>query len=162
MSEVQFDLREWTFLSNCRQQGGSVPVLGLRWDLEKMFCQVCESVATLFSRVIINLPHLLNMMIARWTRCGNSNIDHVNVGTFAAASNEAYVTVFFSRMVQCEKVYINLLAVKSRVAPLRKLSIPRLERMVAKIGSRLYTHVMKSLKFICDTFFWSDSPQFNG
>lgn len=52
----------------------------------------------------------------------------------------------FSKVVHCGKVYVRLLTAKSRVALLQKLSFPRLGHIVATIGIRLYTHVVKSLK----------------
>ena len=52
---------------------------------------------------------------------------------------------------------VYLLAAKARVAPLKQVTIPRLELLAATIGARLYTSVKTSLSGDFESFFWTDS-----
>ncbi|GFX86553.1 integrase catalytic domain-containing protein [Trichonephila clavipes] len=77
-------------------------------------------------------------------------------------SSELHVFVdaacVFVRSIIDSKVNIVLPRAKSRVAPLKPLSIPRLELMACDVGIRLVNSVMKALNFPnLKITFWSDS-----
>lgn len=54
-------------------------------------------------------------------------------------------------------VVLHLIDAKSRVAPVKRLSIPRLELLAATIGARLASSVLKcNIMSNIETVFWSD------
>lgn len=76
---------------------------------------------------------------------------------FCDASRLAYATVIFLRSESKGEVNVQLLASKARVAPLKNVSIPRLELLACCIGARLASTVMNGLKMKSSVFYWSDS-----
>lgn len=79
--------------------------------------------------------------------------------TFVDASNIAYGSVVYVRHVyQSGNISCRLVATKSRVAPLKAVSIPRLELAGAVLGLRLALSVAEALEISPrDVTFWSDS-----
>ncbi|GFV20163.1 integrase catalytic domain-containing protein [Trichonephila clavipes] len=83
---------------------------------------------------------------------------NLTLHTFCDASRFAYATCVFLRAEKEGKVTCQLIKARSRVAPLKKLSIPRLELLACNIGARLADSVKKDLKLEnIESFFWSDS-----
>lgn len=78
---------------------------------------------------------------------------------FADASNLAYAAAVYLKVVsQSGHVTITLLVSKSKVAPLKPLSIPRLELSAAVLLSRLVEFVRQSLEISAiKTYCWTDS-----
>ncbi|XP_058456586.1 uncharacterized protein LOC131433982 [Malaya genurostris] len=78
---------------------------------------------------------------------------------FADASKLAYGCCVYARTVdQDDTVKVQLISSKSRVAPLKRLSIPRLELCAALLAARLYCKVAQALEMEFDpVHFWSDS-----
>ena len=72
---------------------------------------------------------------------------------FADASPKAYGAVVY---IQCNN-HSSLVMSKSRVAPVKQHSLPRLELMAAVIAARLGSFVVQSLNLNASTFYWSDS-----
>ncbi|XP_035207028.1 uncharacterized protein LOC118181903 [Stegodyphus dumicola] len=70
-----------------------------------------------------------------------------------------YGAAVYVKVQNEEKISVNLLASKSRVSPVKKVSLPRLELLGALIAARLGTEVKKVLdrKDSSNIFFWSDS-----
>ncbi|XP_055951566.1 uncharacterized protein LOC129987632 [Argiope bruennichi] len=81
---------------------------------------------------------------------------------FCNASKDAYATVIFLRVEQGEIVELRLVAVKSRVAPLKGDggTIPRKELLAVLVGARLTESVKEALHWK-DTrcFYWKDSTK---
>lgn len=78
---------------------------------------------------------------------------------FCDSSERAYGGCFYIRCQIAENEYIsNLLCAKSRVAPIKKVNLPRLELCSAVTLAHLGKRVLNSLKinFNCK-FFWTDS-----
>ncbi|GFY15303.1 integrase catalytic domain-containing protein [Trichonephila clavipes] len=89
--------------------------------------------------------------------CGDSS--EVQIHTFSDASKKAYGAAAFLRVKHKDRVSVDLVTSKSRVAPLKRLSLPRLELMGALLAARLAKEVKKILDQKCSTraFFWMDS-----
>ncbi|GFU76056.1 integrase catalytic domain-containing protein [Trichonephila clavipes] len=77
---------------------------------------------------------------------------------FVDASKEAYAACVFVRSMFKSDVKVTLVRAKTRVAPLKPLSIPRLELMACCIGSRLANSIVNALNLPnLRIKFWSDS-----
>ena len=80
---------------------------------------------------------------------------------FSDASNKAFAAVVYLRTEHANgDIEINSMASKTRVAPIKRQSIPRLELLGATILARLVKSVkeaMSSLKTPAEVFLWSDS-----
>jgi len=83
---------------------------------------------------------------------------HIQLHGFADASMLAYGAVVYSRVASDGKFHINLVAAKTRVAPIKSVSIPRLELNAALLLTRLLTIVKASLTIpVNNTICWTDS-----
>ncbi|XP_058828022.1 uncharacterized protein LOC131687940 [Topomyia yanbarensis] len=78
---------------------------------------------------------------------------------FANASKVAYGCCLYARTVDRNgTVKVQLISSKSRVAPLKRLSIPRLELCAAQLSARLYNKVIQALGMEFNSVhLWSDS-----
>ena len=79
---------------------------------------------------------------------------------FCDSSIEAYCATVYVRRETSSGVLVNLLAAKTKVAPLKKLTIPRLELQAAVLLSKLLPAIVSALKRrfpAIDTYCWSDS-----
>ncbi|XP_050309972.1 uncharacterized protein LOC126745954 [Anthonomus grandis grandis] len=121
------------------------------WDIP-----VEEEMAHNFRLWIKELPFLMEIKIPRWVECDDAR--QLSIHTFCDASKSAFSAAVFLRGIGHNgRVFVHLLTAKSRVAPLKKLSIPRLELMAAVIGVRLFNSVKRNLKINAEAFFWTDS-----
>ncbi|XP_058448917.1 uncharacterized protein LOC131428875 [Malaya genurostris] len=78
---------------------------------------------------------------------------------FCDASEVGYGACMYARSInKAAQVRIQLIAAKSRVAPIKRLSLPRLELCAALLGARLYARVSVALGMEgIRCWFWSDS-----
>ncbi|XP_055590943.1 uncharacterized protein LOC129743023 [Uranotaenia lowii] len=106
------------------------------------------------------LPNVENVSIPRCYRM-SSSIDHhteIQLHTFVDASENGTAAAVYLRFVEGDNIECSLVTAKSRVAPLKYLSIPRLELQAAVIGARLAAFVMQGLSIkVARRVFWSDS-----
>ncbi|XP_036334764.1 uncharacterized protein LOC118745419 [Rhagoletis pomonella] len=101
------------------------------------------------------------MQAVEISRCYSRNLTaatDVEIHTFVDASEYAYAAVCYLRVLRCGAVDVPLVAAKSKVAPLKPISIPRMELQAAVIGLRLAQRVMKVSRLkIQHATYWSDS-----
>ncbi|CAB3981675.1 Hypothetical predicted protein [Paramuricea clavata] len=106
-----------------------------------------------------NELHLLQEI--KIPRClKNSNlVTSVTLHSFSDASEKEYAAVVYARYEYEDKsVTTQLIASKTRLSPLKAISIPRLELMGALIGVRLTKQVSTALEIpVKDATFWVDS-----
>ena len=83
----------------------------------------------------------------------------VELHVFGDASELAFGAVSYARFIFPNgKIYVAFIMSRSRMAPLRQLSIPRLELQAAVLSCRLADSVKRNMTLnIISTTFWSDS-----
>uniref|UniRef100_A0AC34G9R8 Reverse transcriptase domain-containing protein n=1 Tax=Panagrolaimus sp. ES5 TaxID=591445 RepID=A0AC34G9R8_9BILA len=83
------------------------------------------------------------------------------VHVFVDASMIAYAAVIYllHKDLDSEAQKVEFLICKTKVTPLKPMSIPRLELSAALLGSKLINHVEKTLPklIVCKKFLWTDS-----
>lgn len=84
--------------------------------------------------------------------------DTLELHVFTDASEEAYAAVAYFRIIDRGQVRCTLVGAKTKVAPLKPLSIPRLELQAALLGARLAKSIEENHTLnINRRVFWSDS-----
>jgi len=87
-----------------------------------------------------------------------SNVVNYQLHGFSDASEKAYAAAVYLR---CESqdgsIVVNLLAAKSKVSPMKQISIPRLELCGAVLCANLLDSIKSSVRFQCSTTGWTDS-----
>lgn len=91
------------------------------------------------------LVHLAEFRLERWV---NTNLnDVVELHGFSDASNRAYAAVVYLRVINNSgAIHVNLVAAKTRVAPVKQVSIPRLELCGAVLLAKLLVEIAEVLK----------------
>ena len=98
-----------------------------------------------------------NVSIPRYVLSSSTDL-RSELHVFCDASATAYAVAVYCRQVQEDCVQSNLIFSKSRVAPLKKLTIPRLELMATLLGSRVLVFLRKEIPYsFATTYLWSDS-----
>ena len=113
--------------------------------------------AAAWSRLRTELPAIEQLQIPRWL--GTSRTSAWYLHGFSDASQHAYAAAVYAVVCNGDTPpRATLLAAKSRVAPLKSLSIPRLELCGALLLTRLIDHVRTTLIPLPNAIFcWSDS-----
>ncbi len=76
----------------------------------------------------------------------------------ADASEKAYSSAVYLRFIHGNRAHCSLQIAKTKVAPLKTLSIPRLELLGASLLSKLVEHQLSILPIVIDAVhLWSDS-----
>ncbi|XP_029154848.1 uncharacterized protein LOC114929767 [Nylanderia fulva] len=109
-------------------------------------------------RQLLNqLPLLDDIRITRWLNTGTDH-SQLQLHGFADASERGYAAVVYIRNAATEKTSINLLMAKSKVAPVKQVSLPRLELCAAALLTTLMLHVRSTLGLTTTpVHLWSDS-----
>ncbi|CAG7785078.1 unnamed protein product, partial [Allacma fusca] len=94
-------------------------------------------------------------------RCYHANLrsaESVQLHIFCDASEEAFASVAYLRMKFIFGVKTTMVVAKTKVSPLKPLSVPRLELQAAVMGVRLARCVKSQIGITIDSLhFWSDS-----
>lgn len=97
----------------------------------------------------------------RIPRCYSNLIptaDSVQMHVFCDASEKAFTAISFIRVQKNDTVNASIIAAKTRVSPLKVLSIPRLELQAAVMGVRLTDMIKQELELVIqDVIYWTDS-----
>lgn len=106
------------------------------------------------------LPEIQNIKIPRcYLRSFDTHTDtEVQLHTFVDASKDGYAAVCYFRLKKNDTIVCSIVGSKTRVAPIKITSVPRLELMAALIGSRFAKFVMENHDIkISKKYYWSDS-----
>ncbi|GFS91631.1 integrase catalytic domain-containing protein [Trichonephila clavipes] len=96
------------------------------------------------------------LTVPRWVILTADNI--VELHGFADASSLAYAAAIYCRQRHNGKIKVQLLVSKTKVAPVKQVSIPRLELCGAHLLSKLFKSVLRTLEYYTfDVFAWTDS-----
>ena len=126
---------------------------GIDWDdclLESQSPKWFEWVKTLEMIRKVEIP-----------RCYTPGIDEpteIQLHTFVDAGDLAYAAICYLRIKHKTGVLVSMVAAKAKVAPLKPISIPRLELQAAIIGVRLAKKIQEVQGVpITSCLYWSDS-----
>jgi len=105
-----------------------------------------------------DLPLLQEVKIPRWLKGMSERVISCSLHTFCDVSKMAYAAAVFACYECGTCVQVQLVQAKTRVAPVKAVTIPRLELLATTIGTRLATSIVKELKQKdIQLPFWSDS-----
>ena len=120
---------------------------------------VPEEIQRAWQRWRCELPSLSSKGVPRCYLPKTVQVVSTQVHSFCDASEEAYVGVVYLRMVDSKgDVHILLVMSKTKVAPIKRMSIPRLELCGAQVLAKLLDHVKDVLQVpASDIYVWTDS-----
>ena len=127
------------------------------WD-EPLNDEFCEE----WNQIVQKLNEASHMSIRR-CYCSDlfeSQVKSTELHSFGDASEISYGACVYLRCEHSEGIHCDLIAAKTRVAPMSKQTIPRLELLSSLLASRLTESVRKALddvKSIDSVTYWSDS-----
>ncbi len=127
----------------------------LKWDQ-----QIPEEFLPRWNRWLTDLPKLEQIAVDRCFKPkGFTDPVCVQIHHFADASEKGYGVITYLRLVNDQgDVHCTFVSSKSRVAPLKQQSIPRLELTAATVAVRVHNMIIRELEIpIDDVFFWTDS-----
>lgn len=126
-------------------------IADLSWDDE-----VPQLIANEWESYKQQMSLLLEFKINRWI--GLSETATVELIGFSDSSEVAYGAVIYARVIENNHIRCSIIASKTRVAPLSKQSLPRLELCAAVLLSELMEKVSKALRIpIAAKRYYSDS-----
>lgn len=106
------------------------------------------------------LPSLQNFQVDRCVKPHNLNSESVcELHHFADASSIAYGVASYLRIYDKSGMSkCTLIAGKSRLAPIKSITIPRLELSAAMVAARLHQSICREMNMTFDkVYFWTDS-----
>ncbi|XP_034945919.1 uncharacterized protein [Chelonus insularis] len=124
----------------------------LSWD-----DQLGESQIKTWQSLLQSLEGIPHLTIPRWI--GTTQDSSVEIHGFCDASQSAMAAAVYIRVSSLShEVTTSLLCSKTKVAPLKRMTIPRLELSSAVILTRLVSHCLKTLKiYQIPCYLWTDS-----
>ncbi|GFY79061.1 integrase catalytic domain-containing protein [Trichonephila inaurata madagascariensis] len=130
-------------------------LLGVEWDES-----LPEDIISLWAAWCEEVPQLTNFSIPRsyFSDPLVNNFKTLELHLFSDASTKAYGTIAYLRVTSYNiGILTSFVASKNRIAPLKNLTLPRLELMGALLSARLSSNILKALKLDIPCFFWTDS-----
>lgn len=129
-------------------------VLGVSWDQTPP-----DEIVRAWNTHRTQLSQLSQLRIPR--KLTRQNVQSYELHGFADSSETAYGAVIYLRVTDADgQIYVFLVCSKARVAPLKRISLPRLELCAAVLLSDLYLFVrdtyLTRISFNA-IYFWSDS-----
>ena len=105
------------------------------------------------------LDSVTELKISRCIKPHQFNDAHVELHHFSDASQLAYGSCSYPRCVnRTGQVHVSLIMSKSRVAPIKSITIPRLELQAAVLSARIDSLLLGELDLtLGPSYFWTDS-----
>lgn len=128
---------------------------GLGWD-----DQIPEPCKQKWQSWLKELPKLEGFEIPRCFKPPNcSNIQRRELHHFSDASSQGYGAVSYLRQIDAHgEVHCSLIMAKSRLAPLKAMTIPRMELSAAVLATRLDRMIRQEVGIVIhSSTFWTDS-----
>ncbi|XP_058443868.1 uncharacterized protein LOC131425755 [Malaya genurostris] len=126
------------------------------WDepiTDQQFVQWKTWLGVLHTVEQVSIPRCYRMI----TSCSSKTND-TQLHVFVDASEKGYAAVAYFRFEEKKSIECAFVTAKTRVAPLKYVSIPRLELQAAVIGTRLANSVCETHKVpVRKRFLWTDS-----
>ena len=118
-----------------------------------------ESLLDMYTEWLSTLPEFADVKVPRWFGFPIENDDRdVELHVFADASLKAFSSCAYFRAVKDEDVSCSLIMGKSRLAPIKGSTVPRLELQAAVLASRMKDCINNEMRLPIDkSFLWSDS-----
>ncbi|GFX04372.1 integrase catalytic domain-containing protein [Trichonephila clavipes] len=125
------------------------------WKMKKAWDQeLPQNIVNKFMKWFNEIQILKDVNVPRCMKIDIFTELHV----FVDASKGSYAGCIFARSIIDSRVSVILVRAKSRVAPLKLVSIPRLELMACCVGARLLNSILKALNMPdLKVTLWSDS-----
>ena len=124
-------------------------------DLNRDQAVPAQSVST-WIKFRDQLKEIETILIPRWL--GSFESSRFELHCFCDASEKAYVAALYAVIYTVNKITSKLITCKSKVAPIKTVSIPRLELCGAVVLSRLTTYVLQKFERVPSRVHcWSDS-----
>lgn len=126
----------------------------ITWD-DSLNSKIASKWITLRS----DLEHVNGIYIERWVGTTCANRESIELHGFSDASIQAYSAVVYCRVTYPDGTNkTTLIAARTRVAPLKTISLPRLELCGALILSRLLKQVGQAMRIPATQIYaWTDS-----
>ncbi|XP_062701902.1 uncharacterized protein LOC134285339 [Aedes albopictus] len=123
----------------------------LQWDDPLPAC-ICDEWIELKE----TLHYIEAIRINRWIPDHDNRLE---LHGFVDASEAAYAAVVYARSVdESGNVTVNIVAAKTKVAPIQQISLPRLELLAAELLVDLMARVMESFSHLAvELYAWTDS-----
>ncbi|GFY05637.1 integrase catalytic domain-containing protein [Trichonephila clavipes] len=94
----------------------------------------------------------------KWQQWSSEAEGLTEIKRYHDASKSAYGTILYLRFVTCNnEIETSFICSKGRVAPLKSLTLPRLNLTAALLSARLDKQVSSCLKFDANIYYWTDS-----
>ena len=119
----------------------------LNWD-----SQLNEDLSKTWFDIAVNITQATTMPFPRQCITMVTSTD-LKLHIFTDASPRTYGALAYLQQGTKSAILMS----KSRAAPLKQHSLPRLELMAAVLGRRLYSFIAKSINIDTNVYFWSDS-----
>ena len=83
------------------------------------------------------LHHLSDLHVPRWIGAQKHKLQECEVHVFGYASEPAYGAVIYLKSISDNAVNVRLICGKARLAPIKRVTMPRLELLAALVATRL-------------------------
>ncbi|XP_037932602.1 uncharacterized protein LOC119667384 [Teleopsis dalmanni] len=120
-------------------------MLGIGWDTE-----IPPNLQAQWEEFKMRLPAVQKITMKRWTQHSENSL--IELHGFEDASEAGYAAVVYTKVINAEKVTISLVASKTKVAPIKQVSLAQLELCAAVLLIKWTTFVANRVSYIQDTF----------